>query len=97
MRSALLKFLRRISKNRNKRVANWLGFLSVLLSIVPLVYIFHADMFPELAETEAVVIIGGVGGSFLAALGAGALGSRWWFMATVAAAADVICLWGFSP
>lgn len=82
---------------RNKKAGNWLGSLSILLSIVPLVYISHADMFPNLAQTEAVVIIGGVGRSFLAALSAGAIGSRWWFIATLAAAMDVVCLWGFSP
>jgi hypothetical protein len=82
---------------RNKKVASWLGFLSILLSIVPIVYIFHADRFPNLAQTEAVVIIGGVGGSFLAALSAGVIGSRWWFLGTLAAATDVVCLWGFSP
>jgi hypothetical protein len=82
---------------RNKKLANWLGFLSVLISVVPVVYIFHADRFPNLAQTEVVVIIGGVGGSLLAALSAAAIGSRWWFLATLAAAMDVICLWGFSP
>ncbi len=82
---------------RNKKVASWLGFLSILLSIVPVVYIFHADRFPNLAQTEAVVIIGGVGCSFLAALSAGVIGSRWWFLATLAAATDVVCLWGFNP
>jgi hypothetical protein len=82
---------------RNKKLANWLGFLSVLISVVPVVYIFHADRFPNLAQTEAVVIIGGVGGSFLAALSAAVIGSRWWFLATLAAAMDIVCLWGFSP
>jgi hypothetical protein len=82
---------------RNKKLANWLGFLSVLISVVPVGYIFYADRFPNLAYTEAVVIIGGVGGSFLAALSAAAVGSRWWCLATLAAAMDVVCLWGFSP
>jgi hypothetical protein len=82
---------------RNKKVASWLGFFSILLSVVPIVYIFHADRFPNLAQTEAVVIIGGVGGSFLAALSAGIIGSRWWLLAILAAAIDIVCLWGFSP
>jgi hypothetical protein len=82
---------------RDKMLANCLGFLSVLISVVPVVYIFHAGGFPNLAQTEAVIIIGGVGGSFVAALSAAAIGSRWWFLATLAAALDVICLWGFSP
>jgi hypothetical protein len=82
---------------RNHKVGNWLGFLSISLALVPIVYIFHADAFPEHASTEIVVLFGGVGGSLLAALSAGVLGSRWWFIATVAAAVDVVCLWGFSP
>jgi hypothetical protein len=81
----------------SKDVASRLGFLSILLSIIPIVYIFYADRFPSLAHTEAVVIIGGVGGSFLAALTAGVIGSRWWLFATLAAAMDIVCLWGFSP
>jgi hypothetical protein len=82
---------------RSKRVASCLGFLSIVLSVVPVVYIFHADRFPNLAQTEAVVIIGGVGGSFLAAVSAGVIGSRWWLLATLAAAMDIVCLCGFSP
>ena len=82
---------------RNHRVCNWLGFLSISLAVVPIVYAFHADAFPDHASTEIVVLLGGVGGSLLAALSAGILGSRWWFIATVAAAVDVACLWGFSP
>jgi hypothetical protein len=82
---------------RSKKVASWLGILSILLFSVPIVCIFHADRFPNLAQTEALVIIGGVGGSFIAALSAGVIGSRWWLLATLAAATDVVCLWGFSP
>ena len=82
---------------RNQKVGNWLGFLSISLAVVPIVYIFHADSFPEHALTEIMVLLGGAGGSLLAALSAGILGSRWWFIATAAAAVDVVCLWGFSP
>ncbi len=82
---------------RNRKAANWLGFISILLSVIPLVYIFHTEMFPEHALTEAVVLIGGVGGSLIAALSAGLMGSRWWFIATLAAAMDVLFWWGFSP
>ena len=82
---------------RNKKVGNWLGFLSLLLSVGLLVYIFHSQMFPQYALTETAVLIGGVGGSLLAASSAGVIGSRWWFLATLAAAMDVVCLFGFSP
>ena len=82
---------------RNHRVGSWLGALSFALAAVPIVYIFHAGSFPHHASTETVVLLGGVGGSVVAALGAGLVGSRWWFLATLAAAVDVVCLWGFSP
>ena len=83
--------------SRNSKIGNCLGFLSILLAIVPVLYIFHADTSPNHALTETVVLIGGVGGSVLAALGAGLVGSRLWFIAILAAALDVISLWGFSP
>jgi hypothetical protein len=83
--------------SRNSKIGNCLGFLSILLAIVPVLYVFHADTFPNHALTETVVLIGGVGGSLLAALGAGLVGSRLWFIAILAAALDVISLWGFSP
>jgi cytochrome c biogenesis protein ResB len=82
---------------RNHRVGSALGALSVALAAVPIVYIFHSDSFPHHSLTETVVLFGGVGGSVLAALGAGLVGSRWWFLATLAAAVDVVCLWGFNP
>jgi hypothetical protein len=82
---------------RNTRVANSFGFLSLVLSVIPVAYIFHAEIFPDAALTEAAVLIGGVGGSLLAAVGAGLIGSRWWFIAVLAAGVDVIFLWGFSP
>ena len=82
---------------RNHRVGKWLGFLSLSLAVVPIVYIFHAGAFPHHASTEIVVLLGGVGGSLLAALSAGVVGSRWWFIATVAAAVVAVCLCGFSP
>jgi hypothetical protein len=81
----------------NHRVGNLLGCSSILFAAVPIVYIFHADAFPNHALTETAVLLGGIGGSLLAALIAGAVGSRWWFMATLAAAADLVCLWGFNP
>jgi hypothetical protein len=82
---------------RNYRVGNWLGSFSILLAVIPVAYVFRADAFPDLALTETVVLLGGLGGSLLAALAAGIVGSRWWFFASLAAAMDVVCLWGFSP
>jgi hypothetical protein len=82
---------------RNHRVGSWLGALSIALAAVPIVYIFRADRFPHHASTETVILLGGIGGSVLAALGAGLVGSRWWFLATLVAAVDVVFLWGFSP
>lgn len=81
----------------NRKTANGFGILSIALSVVPVVYIFHGDMFPDYALTEAVVLLGGIGGSFLAALFAGFLGSRWWFIAVLAAALDVFLLFWFNP
>jgi len=82
---------------RNNTIGNGLGCLSILLAIVPPLYIFYSDIFPNHPLTESVVLIGGVGGSVLAALAAGLVGSRWWFIATLAAGLDVASLWGFSP
>ena len=82
---------------RSYRLGNWLGALSIPLAVIPVLYIFRADAFPNYALTESAVLLGGVGGSLLCALAAGTVGSRWWFLATLAAAVDVVCLVGFSP
>jgi len=67
---------------RSRRVANCLGFLSVLLAITPLACMFHAHRFSDVyALTESVILIGGVGGSLATALLAGLVGSRWWLLA----------------
>jgi hypothetical protein len=81
---------------KRPKVANWLGILSIFLSVVPILYSFHSEIFPQHALIETVVLIGGVGGSLLAALSAGLLGSRWWFVASLAAMTDAVLLgWGF--
>ena len=82
---------------QNNKTANWLGFASIFLAVIPLFYIFHSEIFPHHALTETAVLIGGVGGSLLAALTAGVIGSRWWFIAILAAAIDIVFLWGYSP
>jgi hypothetical protein len=79
------------------RAANCLGLLSIFLSVVPLLYVFHSEMFATHALVETAVLVGGVGGSLLAVLSAGLIGSRWWFIASLAPVVDVIVLWGFSP
>lgn len=78
-------------------LANWLGVASVFLSVLPLAYIARPDAFPYHALTESVVLIGGVGGSSIAALIAGLIGSRWWLLALLGAALDAVCIVGFSP
>ncbi|MGB9072891.1 MAG: hypothetical protein WCC22_09480 [Terriglobales bacterium] len=80
-----------------KTAANWLGLVSILLAVVPLVYVFHADSFPNYALTESVVLTGGIGGSLFAALIAGLVGSRWWLMALLGGVMDVVVAYGFSP
>jgi len=79
------------------KAANCLGSLSIFLSAFPLLYVFHAEMFPTHALTETAALVGGVGGSLLVALRAGLIGSRWWFIASLAPVMDVVILWGFSP
>ena len=76
----------------SRRAANWMGFLSILLAISPVVYVFHADRFPDYALTESVVLIGGIGGSLAAALLAGLRGSRWWLLALLGGALDWLWL-----
>ena len=77
---------------RSRRVANWVGFLSILLAITPVAYAFHADRFPDNALTESVVLIGGVSGSLAAALLAGLIGCRWWLLASLAGPFDWLWL-----
>ena len=81
----------------NNKTANCLGLLSIFVSVVPLLYVFHSEMFPTHALTETAVLVGGVGGSLLAALSAGLIGSRSWFVASLASVVGVVVLWGFSP
>lgn len=82
---------------RRKTAANWLGLVSILLAIVPVVYVLQADSFPKYALTESLVLIGGIGGSLLAALIAGVVGSRWWLTALLGGVLDVVLAYGFSP
>ncbi len=77
--------------------ANWLGIVSLLLAVLPVVYVFHADSFPNNALTESVIFYGGIGGSLLAALLAGLVGSRWWLFALLGGVMDVVVALGFSP
>jgi hypothetical protein len=82
---------------RNTKASNWLGSGSVVLSIVPLIYISHPEILPDASLTEATILIGGVGGSLLMALGAGFLGSRWWLLAILGSVLDAVLIFAFSP
>lgn len=82
--------------NRNFKVGNRLGFTSIFLAVVPLLYIFVPTAFPENNLTAHLVLFGGVGGSLLMALGAGFFGSRWWFFALLGPAIPLV-LMRFSP
>ena len=83
--------------SRRSAIANSLGLVSLLLAVVPLIYIARPDAFPYHALTESAVLIVGVGGSLLAATIAGFTGSRWWLLGLLGTALDIVCLWGFSP
>ena len=53
---------------KKTRAASLLGFASVSLSIIPLTYIAFPEAYPNSSLTEAVVLVGGVSGSLVAAL-----------------------------
>ena len=82
---------------KKTRAANLLGFASVSLSIIPLTYIAFPEAYPNSSLTEAVVLVGGVSGSLVAALAAGFLRSRWWLLACLGSVLDVVCIFGCSP
>lgn len=86
-----------IGSLRYNKIGNALGSLSILLAVVPVVYVFHPDAFPNHALTEKIVLLGCVGGSPLAAVAAGISGSGRWFLATVGVFVDVFCMWWFNP
>jgi hypothetical protein len=80
---------------RNKRAANSLGFVSLFLCTAPLLYALR--LYPETSSTEAIILIGGALGSLVTALGAGFLGSRWWFAGALGSVLDVVCILRVSP
>ena len=80
-----------------EKAAHCLGCFSLVLSVVPVIYVTHAELFPDTSFTEESVLVGGIGGSLLTALGAGFMGSRWWFLATLGCLADLVCIFLFSP
>jgi uncharacterized membrane protein YqgA involved in biofilm formation len=77
---------------RNFKVGNRLGFTSIFLSVIPLLLIFVPTAFPQNNLTGYLVLFGGVGGSLLLALGAGLIGSRWWFFALLGPASVIVLL-----
>ena len=50
--------------------------VSLLVVVLPVMYVFHADIFPNRALTESVVLIGGIVGSLSSALIAGLVDCR---------------------
>jgi hypothetical protein len=67
---------------RNYQTGGRLGILSIFLALIPLAFILVPG-FPQDNLTGFVVICGGGGASLLCALGAGLVGSRLWFLATL--------------
>lgn len=67
---------------RNYRKGGRLGILSIFLAVIPLAFILVPG-FPQDNLTGYVVICGEGGASLLCALGAGLVGSRLWFLATL--------------
>lgn len=82
---------------QRQTLANWLGLVSLFLAVWPVVYVFHADSFPNNALIESVIFYGEIGGSLFAALLAGIVGSRWWLFALLGGVTDVVVALGFSP
>ena len=67
---------------RNYQTGRRLGILSIFLVVIPLAFILLPG-FPEDNLTGYIVICGGGAASLLCALGAGLVGSRLWFLATL--------------
>jgi hypothetical protein len=81
---------------RNQKAGSKLGFFSIVLGVIPVLFILAPMLFPQNNLTGYVVICGLGGGSLLTALGAGLIGSRRWFLALLAPG-TVILLLLFSP
>jgi hypothetical protein len=67
---------------RNYQAGRRLGILSIFLAAIPLAYLLVPG-FPQDNVTGCVVICGVGAASLLCALGAGLIGSRLWFLATL--------------
>lgn len=67
---------------RNYQAGKKLGILSIFLAAIPLAFILVPGL-PQDNLTGYVVICGVGGASLLCALGAGLIGSRLWFLATL--------------
>jgi hypothetical protein len=67
---------------RNYQTGRRLGILSIFLAVIPLAFILLPG-FPQNNLTGYMVICGGGGASLLCALGAGLVGSRLWFLASL--------------
>jgi len=67
---------------RDYQTGRRLGILSIFLAVIPLAFIL-VPRFPQDNLMGYVVICGAGGASLLCALGAGIVGSRLWFLATL--------------
>jgi len=67
---------------RNNQTGRRLGIVSIFLTVIPLAFLLLPG-FPQDNLTGYLVICGGGGVSLLCALGAGLVGSRLWFLATL--------------
>jgi hypothetical protein len=77
---------------RNYRAGNCLGICSIVLTVIPLWFIF----IPTAVPPNDLIGYFGWGGSVVMALGAGGMASRWWLSALLGPA-SVIVLLLFSP
>jgi len=67
---------------RNYQTGRRLGIFSIFLAVIPLAFILLPGL-PQDNLTGYAVICGGGGASLLCAIGAGLVGSRLWFLATL--------------
>jgi cadmium resistance protein CadD (predicted permease) len=77
---------------RNYKTGNWLGFCSIVLAAIPLSFI----LIPNVVPANDLIGFFGIGGSLVMAVGAGLIGSRWWFFALLGPAIPFV-LMRFSP
>lgn len=82
---------------QNTKVGNTLGLVSIAFCGLIPVFIFRPDVFPQHLLAEEFVFYAGIGGSIVAALCAGLIGSRWWFLGLLGTILDFLLMIFFSP